>query len=347
MKDKITVIIPIRSRESWRIEKQVQSIRKSGANPHFHVVDYGSSDTYAKDYENICKKLDLQYTHMYSEGLPWNKCRAINYGAKTCKTPFFVMSDADMVYEGNSLQWCLDNYKKKHVYYILAYYFDKKGKLKNKPGEKSPGMFQFMETSAFLETGGFDEKIEFWGDEDSDWLGRLLSIGYTQAWLPNDYKIIHMWHTADNNNSWKRPVTASQNSLRRLFSNTVNPIIEQEWGQALLESDRPILKKMKNETPYILPVKADVLMYYPGMSILTATIPHKFVKIEMGTRVKPISLNTIKEALKLILKPAARYMGRLNMNFDSIYNLLPLMKKNGLLDYYISPDYSSIFLLWS
>ena len=54
MKDKITVIITIRNREASRIENQVNSIRKYGANPTIHVVDYGSDEKYKKQYEEIC-----------------------------------------------------------------------------------------------------------------------------------------------------------------------------------------------------------------------------------------------------------------------------------------------------
>ena len=98
MKDKITVIITIRNREASRIESCVNSIRKGGANPTFHIVDYGSDENYAAQYKDVCQKLEIQYTHMYSEGLPWNKCRAINYGARVATTPFIVTSDVDMIY---------------------------------------------------------------------------------------------------------------------------------------------------------------------------------------------------------------------------------------------------------
>ena len=101
MHNKITVIITIRNRDTLRIEKQIASIRSAGADPAFHIVDYGSDEFYAKQYCTLCTKFNLQYTHIYTEGLPWNKCRALNYGAKTADTPFIVTTDADMLYESN------------------------------------------------------------------------------------------------------------------------------------------------------------------------------------------------------------------------------------------------------
>ena len=140
MKDKITVIITIRNRDTLRMEKQIASIRSAGATPAFHIVDYGSDEFYAKQYSALCTKLNLEYTHMYAEGLPWNKCRALNYGAKTADTPFIVTSDADMIYEGNPFQYCIDNYKDKIMYHMETYWLPKNG-------DKSPGM-QAMETPA-------------------------------------------------------------------------------------------------------------------------------------------------------------------------------------------------------
>ena len=99
MKSQITVITAIRNREPWRIQTMVESIRQTGANPCFHIIDYGSSVDYTDKYKNLCKELGIQYTHMYSEGFPWNKCRALNFGAKQAKTPFIVTSYVDMIYE--------------------------------------------------------------------------------------------------------------------------------------------------------------------------------------------------------------------------------------------------------
>ena len=50
MKDKITVVISIRNRDTQRIENQVQSIRSTGAEPSFHIIDYGSDAAYAHLY---------------------------------------------------------------------------------------------------------------------------------------------------------------------------------------------------------------------------------------------------------------------------------------------------------
>ena len=120
MQNKITVIITIRNRDTLRIEKQIASIRSAGADPAFHIVDYGSQESYAKQYCTLCIKYNLQYTHIYTEDLPWNKCKALNYGTKTADTPFIVTTDADMLYESNPFKYCLDNYEDKTMYHKIG-----------------------------------------------------------------------------------------------------------------------------------------------------------------------------------------------------------------------------------
>ena len=79
MKDKITVIITIRNRDAERIENQVESIRRNGADPSFHVVDYGSDAEYSASYKAVCEKLHLQYTSLCRrfalEQMPGNQLR--------------------------------------------------------------------------------------------------------------------------------------------------------------------------------------------------------------------------------------------------------------------------------
>lgn len=351
MQDKITVIITIRNRDMYRIENQVASIRKTGANPLFHIVDYGSNETYAKEYAALCNKLNLEYTHMYAEGLPWNKCRALNYGAKTADTPFIVTSDADMVYEGNPFQYCIDKYKDKTMYHMETYWLPKNGDKKKAgyAGHGNSGGFQFIAKSAFEEIGGYDERIVYWGPEDLDFPDRLKRIGYTQEWLPNTFKLYHQWHPVSEMNC-KRPQTATSNTLKYVWENKLNPVIKQDWGKILTEKDRPILKEIRGDTPKTIYLEKSILDFWKSAETVLDTQKYGFVKLELGNRVDNNFLSHIKTAMKILLKPDSSFSAirsTININFDILYEILPVLLANGLCDYYISDDISCVYLLWS
>lgn len=351
MKDKITVIITIRNRDTLRMEKQIASIRSAGATPAFHIVDYGSDEFYAKQYSALCTKLNLEYTHMYAEGLPWNKCRALNYGAKTTDTPFIVTSDADMIYEGNPFQYCIDNYKDKIMYHMETYWLPKNGDKKKSryAGHGNSGGFQFIKKSAFKEIGGYDERIVYWGPEDLDFPDRLKKIGYTQEWLPDTFRLYHQWHPVSEANC-KRPQTITINTLKYTWANKLNPVIKNEWGNFLSQNDRPILKEIRKNKPEIVQLEKSILDFWKSAESVLDTQRYGFVKLELGKRVDNNFFSHIKTAMKILLKPDSSFSAirsTININFDILYEMLPVLSANGLRDYYISDDVSCVYLLWN
>ena len=350
MQDKITVVITIRNRDTLRIEKQIASIRSAGADPAFHIVDYGSDEFYAKQYCTLCTKLNLQYTHIYAEGLPWNKCRALNYGAKTAKTPFIVTSDVDMIYEGNPFKYCLDNYENKTMYHIETYWLPKNGDKRKSiyAGHANSGGFQFIAKSAFEEIGGYDERMLYWGVEDLDFPDRLKKIGYTQVWLPDTFKLYHQWHPVSEANC-KRPQTATVNTLKYAWENQLTPVIKQDWGKLLTEKDRPILKELHNGKPKIIELQNSELSSWETADFILNTRKEKFIKLMLGKRINNSLFMRIKNAAKIVLKPVSAFnamSSTINSNFDILYELIPLLQNHGLKDYYIESDLSSISLLW-
>jgi|GEM_PF-1583553 len=359
MHDKITVIITIRNRDTLRIEKQINSIRSAGATPVFHIVDYGSDEFYTKQYSDLCTKHNLQYTHIYAEGLPWNKCRALNYGAKIAKTPFIVTTDADMLYESNPFQYCLDNYQDKAMYHMETYWLPKNGDKRKSiyAGHGNSGGFQFIDRRAFDEIGGYDERMLYWGLEDLDFPDRLKKIGYTQLWLPDTFKLYHQWHPVSEANC-KRPQTATINTLKCAWENQLNPVINQDWGKTLTEKDRPILAELKKitstntDTACCMNLAASILNDWQAADIVLNTRHKGLVKIVLGPRLKKRPLDCLRNPMKVMLKPFTALTGNtvisnINGNFDILYEMLPLLLDNGLLDYYIANDLSYAYLLWS
>jgi len=70
----------------------------------------------------------------------------------------------------------------------------------------------------------------------------------------------------------------------------------------------------------------------------------------LGNRINNGLFMRIKNAAKIVLKPVSAFTAMsstINMNFDILYELIPLLQNHGLRDYYIESDLSSVFLLWS
>ena len=337
-----------RNRESWRIEDQVNSVRNNGENPSFLLVDYGSAKEFSDEYVAVCDKLEIEYFKVFSDGLPWSRTHALNCGVKKAQTPFVIASDIDMVYEGKPFTWCLDNVTERDFIQFNAYWIprNKNRKKSKSAGHGSQGI-QFILKSAYEDIGGYDEGIKFWGSEDIDWSSRLKKAGYTQIWMPENYKTYHQWHPKENAANWKRPVTATQNTLKRLYENTFEPKINQEWGNPILKEDRPILEKLETEKPVEVVFKADEINYFGAAEKIINTQKNGFVKLMLGSRIKSLSVKILKEVVKSVLKPSSTYQPRLNTNFDSLYELLPLLKEHGLRDYFIEDDFSAVYLLWN
>lgn len=352
MKDKITVIITIRNRDSWRIEDQVNSIRATGANPSFHVVDYGSDEPFAIAYKTLCEKLNVKYTHMYSEGLPWNKCRALNYGAKAATTPFIVTSDVDMIYETNVFQWCLDHYEDKTLFNVPTYWLSENGnKQKAKAaGKGNPGGFDFTSKEAFIDINGYDERYQYWGLEDLDWVTRLTKVGYKQIWLPDEYKIYHQWHVKSEKGNL-RPFNVTIDSNVFFLENYIRPVLDiQNWGNNLTKEERPILNYIKNQKPAEYTVQFSKFQDHL-VRIYNLGQKEHFIKVNLLQRYSKKPLSFLQSFIQICFKPLGYLTGlkcspKLNSNFDFFYSFIPTFPKLGLIDYYISSNVESVYLLW-
>lgn len=353
MHNQITVVTAIRDRESWRIRTMVESIRKTGANPSFHIVDYGSSKEYAAEYKTLCKELKIKYTHMYAEGYPWNKCRALNFGARQAETVFIATSDVDMIYENNSFQWCLDNYKNKSIFHIGTYWL---GKDKNKAkaisaGTGNCGGFCFTSKEAFEEIGGYDERFCYWGFEDLDWPSRLKRKGYKQVWLPSEYKIFHQWHKVSEAGNL-RPESVNFNSFSFFTENTFIPVLKSSWGLPLTAKERPILAKIESGNFYTISVPPQTFSNNDiSQKLYDASKSNKLVKLELGPRLMKRPFDKIRNFARKLLHPLAALCGlkvfpAINFNMDYLYEIIRLLQGTVLKDYFISPDFEYAYLLF-
>jgi glycosyltransferase involved in cell wall biosynthesis len=128
----ITVIYTIRDRDHRRIKESVESMRNSSSfNFNVIVVDYGSKAACSDKVKELCLALELNYIRVETEGLPWNKSHAINIGARNANTKFIVITDIDMLFEGDILSESLNSIGAKMCSIVALFgYLEMAGKIK-------------------------------------------------------------------------------------------------------------------------------------------------------------------------------------------------------------------------
>jgi hypothetical protein len=350
MKDRVTFGVIVRDRALDRLETLVRSVRDNGADPAFIVVDYGSSDDFADQYQLFCAKEDLRYEKMHTQGRPWNRSHALNRIARMAQTRFVVVSDVDMIYVSNPIAYCLDAFEPDTMYHVDAYLIPKGGDLKKAYyNGRNPGPFQFIERSAFERSGGYDERIRYWGQEELDWVSRLIALGYKQVWLPEPHRLLHRWHPVSEQGGM-RPVTANYATVERCFSNVLKPRIDQDWGLAVGPEDRPVMTLMGKEPPCPLDMSIGELGTQKGVQRLgEALLKERFLVLNLGPRLVPRPLTALADPVASLLRPITALTSlscvyKANGNFDYFYALLDALQGGGLLDYYIVPDLTRIYL---
>ncbi len=356
MNKELTCIVTIRNRAAGRVDALVRSIREHGANPQVLVIDYGSEELHSKGYEAVVHSLGgpIDYVKMRTEGWPWNKCHAINHGARIAQTDHVCTSDVDMVYASDPFTYCLENKASHLMFHIDTYWLGRDGRAdKARPaGRGNPGGFQFLPKAAFAEAGGYDERMVYWGLEDLDWPERLKALGFEQQWLPGPHRIYHQWHPRSEGGH-RRPETASFNTMSYCVENRLQPVLAQDWGRAITEADRPILEAMKKRNdPFEVQLPPNALMHYGNIDrLLDTRAKGRFVRLGLGERLIRRPLSSAAGITSRMLRPVTALTGlscheKINLNFDYLYAMLPSLLELGLEDHFISSDLSTVYLLW-
>lgn len=352
--EEITLIIPLRNREAYRVRRLVASLRENGADPSIVLVDYGSRPEFATSYAAVALELGLEIEPMLARGLPWNKCKAINRGVRLSSSQVVCMADVDMAFSTDPISAALTMGTAKRMFHVQAYWLPKNGSLtKARPGGLgAPGGFQLVERSAYNELGGYDEDIQYWGLEDLDWPDRLKTIGYEQVWLPEPHRLYHLWHEPSEAGRL-RPETASFETMKHCVANKLKPRLKQDWGKPLGIADRPILKMIASpEKAISVHLEPNALMHYGTLHAITESrVSGSFVRLDLGTRMIRRPFCHFRDEAKAIMRPLAAMTGnsvvdKLNCNFDYLYAMLPALLENGLIDYYIDDTLEFVFLFW-
>lgn len=352
MEASISVIYSFRDRDPQRLIDSVLSLRRvSGQTFEPVVVDYGSSPAYCDKLVELCEKHSIKVVRTETEGLPWSRGAALNVGVRSVSTDFILTTDIDMCFDTDVLSAALDIYDDYSVLYCRPWWLPKSGnKTEARLGDFSQlGGFMFMSRDDFLKVGGFDERIMFWGREDYDFHERLLMHQITIKWLAEDQYMYHVWHPKSSGLFDMRPETSWYDSCYVVMENYVKSSTNHAFGVKLLVHDRPILKALLRERPFRM--KIGFNRYVDDFfKLLSISKDHKFMEIDIGTRMKQGEFWISKFLVKIFRRIFA-YCGismtfSKNHNFDYFYISLPLLKKNHMKDYFISSDMSKIFFIF-
>lgn len=346
----------MRDREPERLRKSIRSLREQGVEAEFIVVDYGSSAKVRDGLEALSGTENFKLFRLESEGLPWNKCRAINFGVRQAGSEWIVTSDIDMIYDCNPLPYCQSNAGLRKVFIMQVWFLGEDGDRSRATfgGTGHPGGYVFQSRQAFFELGGYDEEIQYWGHEDWDWHNRLAASGYTIEWLPENFKFYHLWHPIVY---WgkRKPTSAAFDTNKRLVLNTIRPVLDQNWGAPLGLSDRPVLEAVQAQSPSrTISIPAGNFMQHVD-AILEAVREHRnshtglVLKLEIGARIIERRLSKFKKTLtrvfgKLFAKAGLILEDQVNPNFDEFYSLRPVFEEAGLKDYYLGKALDVVWL---
>jgi hypothetical protein len=189
----------------------------------------------------------------------------------------------------------------------------------------------------------------FWGWEDIDWCGRLQSAGYKLSWLPEEYKVYHLWHSKETADLY-RPRTSVFDTMRAMLQNIDQPRIEQEMGYKLDLEDRPILRVLGQPgiAEVIVP-EGSLRSRWP--EIVPIMKKEKVIHLILGRRRIKRKLSFLAGPLQTIFggmmnKSGLSVTEQLNDNFDLFYASLPTLQRiYSLIDYYLDSDMSGVWLM--
>lgn len=353
MSCRFDIIIPFRNRELLRVTQLVKSFRTSHLSNkvemNFYVSNYGTTRPNFDELEHLCVTENISVVHSYTQGLPWNRAHAINNGVRHSSSDWLCIVDVDMVLLDPVLEDISSNLVVPNVYFLESIWLQSPRQSWMKGiRHRSYGVFQVIHRSWFEKLHGLDERMEFWGLEDSDWVGRLLQAGARLIWLSADqYRLVHMWHPWQNN-PINRPRTAEWRSLSFQIQNLIQNYCNPEWGKILKKDDRPILALINQKDPlkrYILDNSNFVDLVPEILKDLKAA---HFIEISWGPRrIKRKLMHLdfwrswflrLSEATSLEIQPLV------NLKLEEFLLAKDLLN-DYLSDYYLKEDLSGVWLL--
>jgi glycosyltransferase involved in cell wall biosynthesis len=205
---RVSVIMGFRDWGLERLELALKAHRLSTMSSEMEliVVDYGSKDD--NMVRETANRWEAQVYRVESLG-PWNRSHCLNVGIRAARSPRVLTTDADILFHPRTIQVILESLSDERDFVLVQCrdlpaltpqelsrldfdYFARQADLR--PPWGMGGCACFRKTLA-REIRGYDERLEWWGSEDNDFVQRALQHGDDVRWLDNpDARCYHMWH---------------------------------------------------------------------------------------------------------------------------------------------------------
>ena len=346
---KLSFVVPYRDRDITRIEKLLSSIRATTQVPfEFIVSDYGSQSECYQILLQRSEGLNFRVVRSEAQGLPWNRAHAINNGVRTSSAPLIVVVDADMIFVDRSIDFLLSKIQEDEVWFFESYWPQnaRQNPRKGRVG-RSAGAFMMITRDWFERLQGMCEDFEFWGAEDTEWVGRLEGAGCRVRWLKHqEFSLFHTWHKPENS-LIRRPFTAVTEALaiecRTIWKVYENP----EWGRLLKPTDRPVLSAMQGSDVVLLDTQNDEQSVWLR-TLKQHLIQGHCVKLLLGPRVVPRALMRFAGLWKFVGNLINVFSLQLEVTVNGrLETVLTFRKIIGAesLDLFIASDYSSVYMV--
>jgi glycosyltransferase involved in cell wall biosynthesis len=204
----ITILLPIRIDQSTFIEyftnlsfclEAVSRADYSNYKREVIVVDWGSTEEYAKKIKDLVKS--YKYAYMFSPASFWSRAHAFNFAIPRISGERTLVIDADTVIPRT---YIMDHLKQAtNSNYTLSFVFNSHvtvaekssdtNALMQKPGRvRTSGRSHVSMPSKWLKVNGYNKEYIGWGGEDDDLIVRMRLGGLHEV-IVNSTPV-HLYH---------------------------------------------------------------------------------------------------------------------------------------------------------
>jgi glycosyltransferase involved in cell wall biosynthesis len=232
---KVSIAIGVRNRKKNILKSMEYFVNQTFSKNNFEVVitDYGGNDNLEKSLKKFYSKLNIKYIYV-NTNLPWNEARAKNISIRNSSYEFIICTNADILFEKNSLKEIMkivnkNKNKKEYLYQVYRWNI-----LKNKKVVlcllANVGDFQGFYKKNWVKLRGYDESMTGWGGLDADFRYRWKRIiKKDEFWFDeNKIKILHSFHKTKFNrtqgiiNEWKMELNKILKVNKTYFGDKIN-----------------------------------------------------------------------------------------------------------------------------
>jgi len=247
---KVCLIITTYNRPD-ALDQVLKSVNNQTKIPHEVIIaDDGSTDKTKKLIETYQKESKLNLIHTWQEDLGYRAARSRNKAIVRASGEYIIMIDGDMILERNFINDHIENSKK--GFFVqgtrtlltqnltnkilkgnnVNLNFFQKGLLNRKNAIRSPFLSKIFSKCKnslsgiktcnlsfyiddFYIVNGFNNDLEGWGREDSEFCARLMNAGIKRKTLRFSAIQFHLWHRHLDRKSLKKNDLILNNAINQ------------------------------------------------------------------------------------------------------------------------------------